>query len=278
MTIVATERMQRAFEDAMEGGRITRDALDYAVANGYAQETIDKLRKGIKAKVAQSRVRLTIQGAPLLYREPEPLRNPTDPTPEWLERGGKRVTSVTIGKGEYIAQKSFMLRGLLDQYAKQIGQVRKAAGERFVFDACYKLRARIANWEPSGAGNPNRLGGIGNRPQHERQAVARHEWVMRHLCPEAKLAAKYLLTAEILNQDGSLPTFEDFGRKITPETKLKHRLWGEGFGVLWLLTSELVHLYSICPVESRPVGEDERWTELGYETKPRHAAAFVMPQ
>lgn len=269
MSLYATPAMRRAFERYVDEGIITKDAYVYSVVRGYSKETQQKLKEKLRAKAATDKARLAIQGAPLLYRESEPLRNSNDPTFQWLDKGGKRVVSDTVGKGEVIAAKRFRLRNLIEQYRGYLGEVRVRACERFVYDASYALRVRVANHQPTGGGSPNRLGGIGNRPQHERNAVARHEWVMRHLCAEAKLAAKYLVTCEILNADGSLATFEDFGRKMTPDVKLKGRLWGEGFGVLWLLSSELVHLYAICPIAADPFSETEREMELGYMPEKR---------
>ncbi|WP_414461784.1 hypothetical protein [Hyphomicrobium sp. DY-1] len=281
MTIVSTPKMQRAFERAIETGDASRDALEYAIAKGYSQETIDKIENGIKAKVKASRARLAIQGAPLLYREPEPLRNSNDPTQEWLTRAGKRIATETAGRGDVIGAKRFKVRYLFEQYRHELGEDRVRACEQCLYDAQYALKVKVANHQMKSGEKPAPgVGGVGVQPQRVRTSIARFEWVLKHLSWEAKLAIKCMITCEVLNNDGSIQTFEDFGRRMIPGVKLVGRLHGQGKGALWMVSSEIKHLYEICPISAHPRAEEQRWNDLGYvvETKPRHAAAFVMPQ
>lgn len=278
MTLYATPAMQRAFEDALNTGKVTKDAYVYAVVKGYSRETKEKLRAKLHENAAKAKVSLAIAGAPIIYREPEEVRNPSDPTPQWLEKAGRRLTTVSAGRGELIGAKRFRLRHVLDQYGKDLGETKKMACERFLFDAVYALRVRIANWQPSGGGTPNPIGGLGNVQPHVRVALQRHEWVMRFLSDEAKLVAKALVTGEVSTNNGSALTPKELGARMMPEVRNLHRLWGLGMGALWLLSSQLVHLYGECPYEADPYHEAERDAELGYEPRPRQRSLAVMPQ
>lgn len=259
MKLEATPAMKRAFEDYSKKGVISSDAYHYAVCQGYAPETLDKLRKGVEARVRTSRVSLAIGSAPLLYKpEPKPS-NPTDPTPEWQAKMGKRVESKTVGRGEIVPEKIYRFRGVIEQYGKMLSQAQRAALERFVYDSASILRIKITDWETSGGGTPNKLGGIGNAPDFKRRALARHAWVIGFLSTEARTTAKLLVTHELSRNDGAPLTMEEFGERIM-SIHIKHdrERWGFALGALWILAGQLVHLYGICPHEAAPVSRSER--------------------
>jgi hypothetical protein len=253
--------MKRAFEDYSEKGVISSDAYHYALSQNYAPETLEKLRQGIEARVRHSRASLALQSEPLRYKPQPKPSNPTDPTPEWREKMGKRVESKIVGRGEIMAQRQYRFRGVIDQYGKMLSEAQRAALERFVYDSAHYLKIKIADWESSGGGTPNKLGGIGNAPDYKRQALARHEWVIEFLSTEARTTAKLLVTHELSRNDGAPLTMEEFGQRIMSiHIKHERERWGFALGALWMLGGQLVHLYSICPMGAAPVSRGERET------------------
>lgn len=267
MKIEATPAMKKAFEEFKKRGRITSDAYHYAVAQGYDQATIEKLRKGLSDRVKQQHEARQERRERVL-RKPDPV-NLGDPTPEWLKKAGKRVMTETAGRGQVLAQKRFRLRGVLEQYGHLLGEVPKKACERLVYDSAYVLRVKIANLEPSGGGEPNKLGGLGNVQPHVRNALARHDWVLGFLSTEARITAKRLVTCELSRNDGAPLTMEEFSAGVMPDVVHSHRRWGFALGALWMLAGQLVHLYAICPYEANEWDEAERDAELGYEPHKR---------
>lgn len=260
MKIEATPAMKKAFEDFSKRGVITSDAYHYALAKGYyAPETLEKLRKGLEDKVRKSRVSLAIQSAPLVYKPDPKPSNPNDPTPEWQAKMGKRVDAETVGGGEIVPRKIYRFRGVIEQYGKMLSEVQRAALERFVYDSASVLKIKIADWETSGGGTPNKLGGIGNAPDYKRKALERHSWIIGFLSTEARTTAKLLVTHELSRNDGAPLTMEEFGERIM-SIHIKHdrERWGFALGALWILSGQLVHLYGICPMDAAPVSKGER--------------------
>lgn len=264
MTLKATPAMKRAFEDYSRRGIITSDAYHYAVAHGFAPETLDKLREGVESRVRETRASLALQSAPLLYKPQPKPSNPTDPTPEWRAKMGKRVTSEIVGRGEVMAQRRYQFRGVIEQYRSMLSEVQRAALERFVYDSASILRIKISDLNASGGGAPNKLGGIGNAPDYKRRALTRHAWVIGFLSNEARTTAKLLVTHELSRNDGAPLTMEEFGERIM-SIHIKHdrERWGFALGALWILAGQLVHLYGICPHEAQPVSRGERKTLEG---------------
>lgn len=259
MKIEATPAMKRAFEDFSKRGIISSDAYHYALSQNYAPETLDKLRAGVEARVRNSRASLAIQAAPLLYKPAAKPTNPTDPTPEWRAKMGKRVTSEIVGRGEVTAQRRYQFRGVIEQYGRMLSQVQRAALERFVYDSASVLKIKIADWETSGGGTPNKLGGIGNAPDYKRKALDRHSWIIGFLSTEARTTAKLLVTHELSRNDGAPLTMEEFGERVM-SIHIKHdrERWGFALGALWILAGQLVHLYGICPLDAAAVSNAER--------------------
>lgn len=265
MKIEATPAMKRAFDNYTRTGKITSDAYHYAVAKGYySEETIEKLRKGVEARVRESRASLAIQSAPLLYKPAPKPSNPTDPTPEWRAKMGKQVESKVVGPGVVMAQQQFRLRGVVEQYRAMLSEVQRAALERFVYDFASILKIKIADWESSGGGVPNKLGGLGNAPDFKRRALDRHMWVIGFLSTEARTTAKLLVTHELSRNDGAPLTPEQFGERIMSiHVKHDRERWGFALGALWILAGQLVHLYGMCPYDAAPVSKRERETAAG---------------
>jgi hypothetical protein len=251
--------MKRAFEDYSRRGIITSDAYHYAVAHGYAPETLERLREGVEARVRTSRVSLALQSAPLLYKPAPELSNPNDPTPEWKAKAGKRIASTVVERGEYMPIRVHRLRGVIEQYGRMLSEVQRAALERFVYDSAMILRIKVSDLNASGGGTPNKLGGIGNAPDYRRRALARHAWVIEFLSTEARTTAKLLVTHELSRNDGAPLTMEEFGQRIMSiHVKHAREQWGFALGALWVLAGQLVHLYGICPHDAQPVSLGER--------------------
>lgn len=259
MKIEATPAMIRAFEDYSERGIISSDAYHYALSQNYAPETLDKLRAGVEARVRESRASLALQAAPLRYKATPKPSNPNDPTPEWRAKAGKRLDAKTVGRGDIVPEKIYRLRGVVEQYRSMLSEVQRAALERFVYDSASVLKIKIADWEASGGGAPNKLGGLGNAPDFKRRALDRHTWVIGFLSTEARTTAKLLVTHELSRNDGAPLTPEQFGERIMSiHVKHDRERWGFALGALWILAGQLVHLYGICPHDAAPVSKRER--------------------
>lgn len=252
--------MRAAFDRYTAEGIITRDALQYARVNGYAPATIAKLEAVLLARVKASQARLALAGAPAMQKSLAAPTNPNDPTPEWQAKAGRRVTKIDAGAGEVTARKIFKIRSPIEQYRDKLHLTRRTALERFIQDAVYAQKLRVADLEPSGSGKGagNRLGGLGNVQDYAREGFARYQWIYRHLGEEARWVAAALVTQEIKRGDGAPMTFEDAGKRLGPDIGHVHRLWGTSFGGLKVLAGQIVRLYELCPIGFRLVDAAER--------------------
>lgn len=257
MKIEATDAMLDSYQTCVEHGRITFSAYEYAKARGYTDaEIISQIDR-----VRVSRARLELQGAPLKYKPELPLSNPSDPSPEWMAKAGHLVSKVTVGAGEHVPTRLHRIRNPIEQHADKFGDDAKTAIERLLQDSVYSERVRVANLHSSGGGSHSRLGGLGNVPQHVRDAHARYEWVWNNLGPKLQATAAALVFREMELPNGSLFSMADFGGYILPSVKDKERRWGISAGMLVALAEHLIGLYKACPIKIRRIDEDERRLE-----------------
>lgn len=248
MTIAASPKMLRAFDNAVRNGRVTGAAYQYAIAQGYSDEYIAQLRDGVRKTVRARNLSLAHAGAPLMRRVVEDPVHPNMPTPEVQAKAGRRLVKKTLGKNGF-----FQFRSILDQYGGKFDEDRKWALQCFLEDAAMALKIRVADWQPSGGRSPNPIGGLGSVDQDERDAFNRHSWVVKHLSAAGRLTAKALVTNELLRGDGTPLTLEDFGAKVCPDIAHVHRRWGVGMGALWSLAHQLHHLYSMAPARTTAI-------------------------
>jgi hypothetical protein len=265
-SIKSTAAMRAAFEAKTYDHLIYRDALAYAIANNYSPDTIDKLERAALDRVKASRVRLELQGAPLLYKPASPPTNANDPTPEWQSKAGRRVQKIAAGKGEaregdVAPRKAFKFRSIIEQYASKLLLDRRTALERFIQDGIHFQSVRTANLEPSGGrGDGSPIGGLGDVDEYARLGATRYAWVYRHLGDEAREVASALVTHETTRGDGAPFSLEEFGKRLCPDVVHVHRLWGAAFGALKVLSGQLMRLYELCPTAFVPVSDHERKT------------------
>ncbi|NOU05342.1 MAG: hypothetical protein HOO99_04085 [Hyphomicrobiaceae bacterium] len=257
-TLKPTDNMKKAVAALIAEKRITASAYERAVAQNYTDAYLIKIlerNRMIKASIE-------INGSPARYKAPARPSNPNDPTPERVARSGDVMHATTIGRGAVVPLKRFQVRNLIEQYADKFGMDKRSALARFMQDADYAKRVRCADHNSSGGGSPgDRLGGLGEVPQHVRDGHARHHWMWGRLSPEHQLTGTALVTRELSKEDGTPFSMEDFGAHIFPTVIDKNRRWGAAAGALWALAGELVFLYATCPVRVRRIDESERTLE-----------------
>lgn len=222
------------------------------------------IREIVAEKVALSRARLAVAGAPLLYRERQPQpANPGDPTPQWQSKANGHMAKTTVGRGEIVPVRQYRIKNPVEQHGDKLGMDKRSALERFLQDSSYAMRVSVSDPNRSGgfASPGSRLGGLGNAPQHVRDGHARHEWVIGRLNQEMLWTANALVFRELLKPDGTAFSVEDFGAQMFPSVQDRNRRWGAGAGALWALSAELVRLYQCCPIRVRRIDETERYLE-----------------
>lgn len=259
MTIRSTPEMRDVHSELIAEGRITRSAYEYAVKSNYSDAEI--IARVDRARLTRANV--AKQGAPLQFgqRTDVALRNENDPTPEWGAKAGRMLRTEVVGKGALVPLKRYKIRGVVEQYSEKIGITKVEALARYLQDWSYSQRVRVSNLNASG-GASDPMGGLGDVKAYVRLGHNRHEWVLRHLSGEARKTARALVTCEVINPDGSHFSPEDFGATIYPGVEHKHRQWGLAMGALWVLAGQLVHLYGMCPIEARPIDDEERMLEV----------------
>jgi hypothetical protein len=259
MTIHANAEMMRVHRELIETGRITRSAYEYAITRGYTDaEILEEVNK-----VRQSRARLAVQGAPIMYRPDPPPSNPTDPTPEWQRKHGSVIGKEAIGRGEVVPQKRYRIRHVIEQHGDKFDLSHRSALEQFLTDASYAMKIGIADLNRSGGGDGNRLGGLGNVPQDVRDRHARDAWVAQRIAPGLMKTARALVLRELLKKDGTPFTLEEFGGVVLPEVKDRNRRWGISAGQLIALADHLVFLYQQCPIRIRKDHDERRLLGAG---------------
>jgi hypothetical protein len=253
LKIRSTIEMRRAWQRYIDEGVITSDAYQYALAQGYSEETLRRLEEGLKSRVRVSRARLAIQGAPHLYREREAPSNPGDPTPEWRKKHVGQIEKYIAGRGEVVPVKTHRLKSPIEQAGQRFEITEYGALRRYLEDADVILAGglRISNWQSTGGGGAARLGGLGEVDQEYRDRLARHEWIESRLPPKVLETAKALVSRELLRPDRTPFSLEDFGGYLLPSVIDKNRRWGVSAGALCLLADTLVALYRVCPIRIR---------------------------
>ena len=238
--------MRREVAALIESGRISKSAYEHAVANGYTDADIIQVAEVNRMRKAH----LAITGAPTLYRGRAADEKSGDPTPQWRSKGGEYVRRVPVGK-ELGAPRTYKVRSVVEQYGDRYETDKRFALTRFMQDAETAQRVRVADLNPSGGGVPGkRLGGLGNVADDVRDAFNRHEWVTKHLTPDAQTTGRALVTRELTKRGGEPFSMEDFGGHIIPTVIDRNRRWGVAAGALWALAGELCHLYALCPYKT----------------------------
>lgn len=208
----ATAQMRRVVEGLIEDGRITQSLHDYAVAQGYSDADIIAKREAVR----QSTARLEIQGKPHIYKSRLGQGNPGDPTPERQAKTGGYMTSQTVGRGETVPVKRYRLRSIMEMHGDKFLDEHRLAFAAFVGDADLHQRVRVADMNSSGGGGAQRLGGLGNVPDHIRDRHARYQFVNRRLTRLEKEVCDVLVSHCIAKRDGSPFSAEDYGALIYP--------------------------------------------------------------
>lgn len=242
-TLKPTLDMRKAVDDLIRSKRLTTNAIEYAKAQGYTDETLVKManeQRERKAKIA-------LDSAAVLYkREAEPA-NPSDPTPEWQIKAGSRLRKDLIGKGTVRPLRRYRARSVLEQYGDKFPMDMRTALARFMQDAVYAERVRVANLNSSGGGGGDRIGGLGDVPPEVRLAHNRHEWICKLLSPESLFTGEALVSGEMGKPDGTPFSMQEFGAYVLPSVIDLNRRWGVSAGALWCLAGQLCFLYSQCP-------------------------------
>jgi len=178
---------------------------------------------------------------------------------------GKIVTKVG-GESEKRTQeviRNYKIRHVVEQHGEKFEMSHRTALERFLQDADYAQRIKIADLNRAGGpSGGDRLGGLGAVPQHIRDGHARHQWVLTRLSLELQITARALVSREITKADGAPFSLEDFGSHMFPSVQDKNRRWGAGAGAVWALASQLMVEYQRCPVKVRKIDDEERMLEL----------------
>lgn len=215
---------------------------------------------------AERRARMELNGAPLRYKQPEPVRNPSDPTPEWERKNNGSVSKTTVGRGDVTILKQYKSQSWMDQHGGELHPDLQNAISRFIADSEYHQRVRVANLNSSGGGGAVRLGGLGDVPDHVRDGHNRHAWL------ETQVRQNYLLSGVLdlliyrsrKKQDGEIYTLEDFGRILWPYLEDKSALRYSTKTAVLAFGAELLKLYKDpkCP-PVRWIDSRERFLEAG---------------
>src|SRR6185312_13271809 len=99
-----------------------------------------------------------------------------DPTERWQSKMNGHVAKDAVGKGEVVPVKRYRIRNVIEAHGDKLEMSHRSSLERFMQDATYVQRCRIANLHSSGGGGGERLGGLGNVPQRVRDGLARDQW------------------------------------------------------------------------------------------------------
>lgn len=240
--LTATPDMRAAVQALINAKRISASTYEYARSQGYEDADVIRLaeeQRAIKARMA-------LNGSPALYRPkkgPESANGPNEHRAQKSEGWRKGHASKELG-----APTVYKERTVLDQYGDKYEVEFRLALTRFLQDAQYSERVRVADLAPAGGGVPGkRLGGLGNVPDSVRLAHARHQWILPHLSIEARTTASALITHELRRPNNVPFSMEEFGAHAMPAVIDKNRRWGVSAGALWLLGGQLVHLYARCP-------------------------------
>lgn len=247
----ATPNMRQAVQALIDAGRITRTAYEYAVSMGYTDADVIELAERQRAV----KVRLEVTGNAGLYRR-RPDDDTNAPTAE-RARKSDGIKKISLSK-ELGAAKVYKVPSVLERYGDKYAVDKRSALERFLIDAQYSERVRVADLNPSGGGVPGkRLGGLGSVPDELRIAHARHQWVWYRLPADMQMTARALVSRELVKADGSPFSMEDFGGHILPSVIDRNRRWGVAAGALWALAAGLVQLYAHCPHRRRWGADDD---------------------
>lgn len=235
----ATAQMRRVVEGLIEDGRITQSLHDYAVAQGYSDADIIAKREAVR----QSTARLEIQGKPHIYKSRLGQGNPGDPTPERQTKMGSYMTSQTVGRGETVPVKRYRLRSIMEMHGDKFIDEQRLAFAAFIGDVDLHQRIRVADMNSSGGGGVQRLGGLGNVPQHIRDRHARYEWVSKRLTACEKEVVDVLVVHALTRRDGSPFGVIEFGQMIFPMINDQSFLRGAALSGFRNFVSHLAELY-----------------------------------
>lgn len=246
MTLQASDDIRRVVEALVEKGVITRTLTDYARAQGYQDADIIAARERVRLSTA----RLEIQGAPLRYAERPKLQNPGDPTPQRLAKAKGYIAAQAVGRGEHTPVKRYRLRSVMEMHGDKFEMEHRTVFTAFVGDADLHQRIRIADLNSSGGGGSvQRLGGLGNVPDHVRDRHTRYEWVSGRLTRLEREVCDVLVSHCISKRDGTPFSAEEYGAMSFPMLQDKSFHRGAAVNGFRHLVDHLVELYHspMCP-------------------------------
>lgn len=263
MTIKASARMRAHWQDLDNSGRL---------GENMSFET-----RSVEERVRESRARLAIQGAPLLYKQRRPEPKDWEPTPERRRHADETLEKISIkAKGENSSEvvKGYRVRPFMVQHGNAFPPEVQNAIARFLQDSEYHLRVRVSDLNTSGGGSSGaRLGGLGEVAQYERDGHNRHVWLERQLRGNAVFSQvlEKLLYRTQERPDGKPFNLEDFGRLLWPALNDVNALRYSTKTAVMAFGAELLKLYKhpACPKVTW-IDHNERQAESERQSVPDH--------
>ena len=191
---------------------------------------------------------------------------PTAPTPERRQHGEPIASEVVIaGTGPVAPLMRHKVRSFLEKYGEHYDDAKLSALTRFYNDGEIATRVNItANYNPSGGGGGDKIGGLGNISQEHRLRAAEFHRLLDLLTPEQK---KVLVVGLMeIRMGDSFKSITDVGRMIMPTFKDKATLRGIGLGYLACAAETINSFYR----SERSLGRDPHKQARSVSHDPAH--------